>query len=133
MRLLLALALLPGCAAVGLACTEMGCSGTLTIFVDGALPDGATVEVILGDVAEACAVADENWGGCSIAADGATIAVGTGMGEPPGEVTVVITPVDSAATEHTLEPDWGDSHYPNGKACDGPDGGCVSGEVDLVL
>ncbi len=134
MRLLIALALLPGCAAIGLACTEMACSGTLDIVVEGVIPEGATVEVVLGEVTETCVVDDGTWPACSIAGDGATIAVRTGMGQPsPAEVTVVITPVDGDPTEYTLVPEWGAPHFPNGEECDGPDGGCVSGGAELVL
>ncbi|MES2638046.1 MAG: hypothetical protein V4850_01130 [Myxococcota bacterium] len=128
-RLLLAFVLLNGCQEhIGTLCTKMGCEGVLTITLDGELPDGAEVTVLLDG--EPCVVAEN--GDCQLAEDGSAITVllSFGAGEP--EVVVRIA-VDDTSDNYVLAPDWDEPVYPNGEECDGAEGGCVGGEAVLVL
>jgi hypothetical protein len=66
-------------------------------------------------------------------ADGASLEIRVGMGQAPEVVTVSVSEGGAPAVGHELDVAWGEPWYPNGKACDGEDGGCRSGEAELAL
>lgn len=129
--------LLTGCAQLGLACTEMGCIGSLGIHLSRALADDAVVQVDLDGELRDCLVNPEGGQpatGCLVTEgdEGPEISVQMG-GVVYDEVEVRISEGGADPVSYTVAPLWGEPWYPNGKACDGEDGGCVSGEADLVL
>lgn len=128
----LALSALAGCA---LNCTEMGCSGSLTVFLDRALADGSTVSIDLGDGTMDCVEGtDTSLNGCILTeVDGSpAIVASTYMGQAPETASLLIDEGAGAAT-YEVTPTWGEPAYPNGEACDGTDGGCRAGDADLTL
>lgn len=128
----LALSALSGCA---LSCNEMGCSGSLTVFLDRALADGSTVSIDLGDGAMDCVVDTEtSLNGCILTdVDGSpAIVASTYMGQAPETASLLIDEGAGAVT-YDVTPTWSEPVYPNGEACDGTDGGCRAGEADLAL
>ena len=123
---------LAGCA---ISCTEMGCSGSLTVFLDRALADGSTVSIDLGDGTMDCVEdTDTSLNGCILTdVDGSpAIVASTYMGQAPETVSLLIDEGAGAVT-YDVTPTWSDPVYPNGEACDGTDGGCRAGEADLAL
>lgn len=127
-RLALVLALLGGCHALGLSCTEMGCMGILEITFDGELAEGAEVTVLLDGEPFACGI---DGALCQLAEDGSGVTLQmSGTDEP--EVVVRVT-VDDTSDNYTLAPTWDEPYFPNGEACDGKDGGCLDGEATLAL
>lgn len=124
-----------GCHALGLVCTEMGCIGSLTIVLSRPLADDAVVSIDLGpDGVFDCTPSGDTFTGCSLTEEGGepAIVVQPGAGEPE-TVVVEIGEGGAEPAAYDVEVTWGDRWYPNGKACDGPDGGCVSGEGFLQL
>lgn len=136
-RVLLFLPLAVGCAQLGLVCTEMGCVGTLTVTLSRALADDAVVTVDLDGEVLDCPVDPEGGQpttGCEVRTEDAGQVLRVSSGSTAWEEVVVsVSEGGAAAVDHVLTPEWGERFYPNGKACDGPDGGCVSGEADLDL
>jgi hypothetical protein len=135
--MVLAVALgLAGCNALGLACEEMGCQGTLTVLLDRLPTEDAALSVDLGDGPLACGVAGATTEPlCAIedGDEGPVLSVWVGMGQAPEVVTVSVSEGGAPAVDHELSVAWGEPWYPNGKACDGKDGGCRSGEAELAL
>jgi len=131
----LALAL-PGCAALGLSCTEVGCMASLSVMMQGSFLEGEAYEVVIEEMAEEPCVftlplqGDE---GCVASDDEGRLVVTVylPMGEAPEDVTLVLYEDGEEAARSVERPSYGDPYYPNGKACDGV--GCVSGQVDFVL
>ncbi|MEQ1731400.1 MAG: hypothetical protein ABL982_23770 [Vicinamibacterales bacterium] len=125
-----------GCEGVGLSCTEMGCTGTWTVSIDRALAEDAVVTVDLGDGdLRTCAVTAEPYSPCAIREvnGAAMLEVQVGMGQAPDTATVSIGEGGAEPTDYPVSITWGPATYPNGKACDGADGGCRSGESELSL
>ena len=135
--MLLALGMvMPGCALLGLNCTEMGCAGTLSVWMDGALVEGPAYEVVVeGFSAEPCAFSLplRGYEDCaSIGADGQlVVSFFLPMGAAPDEVTLVLLEDGEEAARTVDRPSYGAPYYPNGEACDG--GGCRSGEATFLL
>lgn len=139
--LLLALALLAACPTpVTGACTEMGCSGALTVDVDGATDPGLwSLTVTKDGTTQGCSV--ELPGGaptCDPAltleadAEGLTVVWTLSMGEAGDDVHVEVHHEDVTVLEETFAPEWSDPVYPNGEACDAGNG-CVSAEEAFSL
>lgn len=128
--LLLALA---GCEALGLACTEMGCIGTLTIFLSRPLADGALVTATVDGETVDCPPGDEVLEGCILTTVDGEAAIQMRTGGTAWEMVDLDIDEGGGPATYQVNPTWGDRWFPNGEACDGPDGGCVSGEADLAL
>lgn len=124
---------LVGCQAVGLACTEMGCAGSITILLDRAPTEGAGIEVDLGDGDVRICTSGGDPSSCTLdTTDGdVVLEIGVPMGSAPE--TIVVTVDEGAVIDHDVAITWGEPYYPNGKACDGADGGCAAGEGALTL
>lgn len=141
---LLAVALLPlvGCPftlhdpfTLHEACTLMGCGGTLTITLDRALADDAIVAVDMGeDDLRDCTVGDDS-GACTITELGGVtvLSISTEWGQAPETFDLELSEGGSDVVSYIVEPTWSEPHFPNGEACDGPDGGCRSASVNLAL
>lgn len=133
-RPLLVLPLVAGCVELGLACTEMGCIGTLTVHLSRPLADDAVVSVEVDGEPRACAIDADDYGtDCALAdgEDGPTVSIRTGS-RAYEHVVVTIEEAGAIVFDDEIDPEWGEVYYPNGKACDGPDGGCIGGEADLL-
>jgi hypothetical protein len=120
-----------GCDVFGRSCTLMGCSGTLTIFLDRDLAEDAEVVVDVGF--ETACSSDGTELNCQIGhVEGQpALIVSTAMGEPVDTVFVSISEGGEPAIDHEVDPVWdGEAFYPNGKQCGGS---CTSGEADLQL
>ena len=127
---------MPGCAMLGLNCTEMGCAGALSVLMDGALADGVAYEVAVeGFSAEPCvfSLPLQGYEDCaSIDAEGQfVVSFFIPMGEAPDEVTLVLLENGEEAFRTVEEPSYDEPYYPNGEACDGD--GCRSGEATFLL
>jgi hypothetical protein len=136
-RLLLLALTLTGCAQLGLSCTEMGCVGTLSIYLSRELTSDASVVVELDGASVDCPVNPAGGTpsvGCAVVSGdgGAVITIDSGS-VAFEEVLVRISEGGAEAVEYAVTPEWGERYYPNGKACDGVDGGCVGGEANLAL
>lgn len=138
--LLAALALLAACPVPPFACTEMGCSGSLTVYVDGATDPGLwSLTVTKDGTTQGCSV--ELPGGtptCDPAialqatAAGLEVAWTLTMGEAGDEVHVEVHHEDVTVLEETFAPEWSDPYYPNGEECDAGNG-CVTAEETFTL
>lgn len=127
---------LAGCQALGLSCTEMGCTGTLTVLLDRMPTEDAVITLDLGDGATACGTATETTEPLCVIEDGEfgpSLSMMVGMGQDPPEIEVSVSEGGAPAEVSTLPVTWGEPWYPNGKACDGEDGGCRSGDAELAL
>ena len=127
---------LPGCAMLGLSCTEIGCAGSLSVLMDGALAEGESYEVsVEGFYAEPCvfSLPLEGYEDCASIDPTGQLVVSfyIPMGEAPDEVTLVVFEDGEEASRAVEMPSYGEPYHPNGKACDG--GGCRSAEVVFVL
>ena len=125
---------LGGCQAIGLSCTMMGCSGLLTVNLDREPIEGAVVEVDLGDGEVILCASGAEEAGCVLTndADGASLEIRVGMGQAPDAIVVTVAEGDEV-TDYDVPVTWGEPFFPNGRACDGADGGCAEGEGDLAL
>ena len=125
------------CNALGLSCTDMGCSGTLTVFLDRAPAADAVITMDVGDgESYVCGFATETQQPlCTLEEiDGAPVlSMTVGMGQAPETVTVTVSEAGAEPVDHLVTVEWGEPWYPNGKACDGKDGGCSAGDGDLSL
>ena len=127
---------LPGCAMLGLSCTEMGCAGALSVLMDGALAEGGSYEVAVeGLSVEPCvfSLPLQGYEDCaSVDEDGQlVVSFFIPMGAAPDEVTLVLFEDGEEAVRAVEAPSYGEPYYPNGKACDG--GGCRTGEATFTL
>ena len=125
-----------------LACTEIGCVGSLELTFDTPTEDGAyTVEVDLGDRVETCAfttVALSDTGSplegdcATTIADGTiTLALWTLSGaEQPEDIHVALLQDAVVLDETTVRPAWSEPLYPNGKRCGGA---CVGGTAAVTF
>lgn len=131
--------LLAGCGAVPIACTEIGCTGSLTLsFTGRTWDDGASYTLtVSGEFdGEPCVLTlpDVGCDGQTVAVDGDTLTVGVRMPMgTPDEVHVLLETDDSVVHDGDHAVDWGEPFYPNGRACDGRDGGCAAGEAIIAL
>ncbi len=132
-KLALAAAVLTGCQGLGLSCTEMGCQGSLTIWLDRDLSEDAIVELEQGARFVECSFDAEYADTCNVTmVDGQlAIVVMTSMSEPPESYVVAISEGGADPVVYDVFPDWSDDvFYPNGEACGG---GCTSGEAEILL
>lgn len=135
--LLAPLFLLAGCA---LNCEEVGCSGSVSIYLAGAVSDGEwSLEVTKDGETRACTVTlPDGETVCAspldvvVDADGMTLSWTTIMGEQGDEVSLRISHAGVLLLDESFEPDWSQPYYPNGKACD--DGmGCSNATADYTI
>lgn len=118
-----------GCHALNFSCTEVGCQGTLTVFLDRALAGDAVVTVSFAGEDVTCAPD----GACEVAeVDGQpAITIRTPMGVPEETWSLAISEGGAPAVPYEVTPVWDDeTFYPNGEGCDD---GCTSGEAELAL
>jgi hypothetical protein len=138
---LLAATLLAGCHRYT-TCTEIGCTGALTVTITGA-PEGAIVGLVLDGEVVSCTVPATGNGTCegdltaslTRAEDAVAVVVGTGMtdGVPWEKVDVSVYQGEAILLEESqVTPDWSDPDYPNGEACDAPFG-CYSAELSYTI
>lgn len=127
---------LAGCRTLGLSCTDMGCLGTLTVLLDRMPSEDAVITLDLGDGPLTCGFATETTEPLCVIEDGddgPALSARVGMGQDPPDVDVSVSEGGAPAEVSTLPVTWSDPWYPNGKACDGEDGGCRSGDAALAL
>lgn len=128
---------LAGCA---FNCTEIGCSGSLSVYLAGATADGEwSLELTKDGVTRACTVSLP--GGEPVCSDPLDVEVDSGgmnmvwttaMGEAGEEVQVRVSHDGLLLVDESFVPDWSEPYYPNGKACD--DGfGCVTASADFSV
>lgn len=129
----MALVGLAGCSSLGLACTEVGCFGSLVITLDRAPVTDAVITVDVGDGETWPCLPEAEAMDTICTIEDASLQIATGMGSPALDVVIVAVDEGAGAVEHEVEVTWGEPYYPNGKACDGRDGGCRSGEGSLTL
>lgn len=131
------LPILHGCA---MNCTEMGCTGALNVFLQGAPADGEwSVEVDLDDQVAVCKVTLP--GGEPICASplsltvedlGMTLVWQLPMGESGVGGRVLVSRDGLLLVDQPFTADWSEPFYPNGKVCD--DGmGCSSADVKFSI
>jgi hypothetical protein len=127
---------LAGCR--GVACTEIGCSGSLDLTFHGGTYDDGTysVTVTIADQTTGCTfnLPGGNCGQTVAFVDGEDlfVALPTGMVGTPPEIGVkLVRNATEVVTDTTVQVDWGDVYYPNGEQCD-PEG-CASGAVTVPV
>jgi hypothetical protein len=139
-------ALAVACTPTGQFCTEIGCSGTLTLTFEAETWAESVYEVTLDtgrEFPERCRftlpLSEPNpqaGSSCFIAPtfNGAelTVALPTPMDESLVEVDVALRLADVVLHESTLAPAWGEPFYPNGEVCDAGHG-CRSAEANIAL
>ena len=138
------IALLAGSAALAgcaFSCTEMGCMGTLELAFEAAdWEEGTyTLSVDYGaNGTQECAftfpLEEASCDGREITVSDSALMIPltTRMSEDYAEVVVILESEDTVLVDETIDPEWSEPYYPNGRACD-RGSGCISAAWTFTL
>ena len=136
-------ATLVACGPLGLDCTQMGCIGSLIMNLPTAsLADAEYILTLEHDgTTEQCTFALPFDAASAVCTQGSELELNGDiislnhpleMGMQFDTVFVELSEQDFTLVSETLDIEWAEPFYPNGKACD--DGfGCYSAEVEISL